>query len=75
MNEEQRFQRLPSSTNAVESHNWLSKTGRPEILCIAMLTTYKVDMAWHWSTCSKGEHPNWLSVQQFEEATEAREDR
>ena len=44
MSEEQ-FQELPSTTNAVESHNRLSKTGKPEILRVAMLTTYKVDMA------------------------------
>lgn len=44
MSEEQ-FHKLPSTTNAVESHIRLSKTGKPEILRVAMLTTYKVDMA------------------------------
>ena len=39
------FLRLPTSTNAVESHNRLSKVDRPEILRVAMLTTYKVDMS------------------------------
>ena len=42
---EEHFQKLPSTTNAVESHNRLSKIGKPEILRVAMLTTYKVDMA------------------------------
>lgn len=42
---EEEFQQLPSTTNAVESHNRLSKTGKPEMLRVAMLTTYKVDMA------------------------------
>ena len=41
----ERFNALPSSTNAVESHNRLSKKQHPEILKVAMLTTYKVDMA------------------------------
>ena len=44
MNEEE-FKRLPTSTNAVESHNRLSKIDKPEILCVALLTTYKIDMA------------------------------
>ena len=44
MSEEQ-FMHLPSTTNAVESHNRLSKMSNPEILRVAMLTTYKVDMA------------------------------
>jgi hypothetical protein len=42
---EERFRSLPNTTNAVESHNRLSKVDRPEILRIAMLTTYKVDMS------------------------------
>ena len=41
----EQFKTLPNSTNAVESHNRLSKTPKPEILSAAMLTTYKVDMA------------------------------
>ncbi len=44
MSEEQ-FLKLPKTTNAVESHNRLSKVDKPEILRIAMLTTYKVDMS------------------------------
>ena len=44
MSEEQ-FLKLPKTTNAVESHNRLSKVGKPEILRVAMLTTYKIDMA------------------------------
>ena len=42
---EEEFRKLPTSTNAVESHNRLSKANQPEILKVAMLTTYKVDMA------------------------------
>ena len=44
MNEEE-FKRLPTSTNAAESHNRLSKIDKPEILCVALLTTHKIDMA------------------------------
>ena len=43
--DEEQFRTLPTSTNAVESHNRLSKADKPEILRVAMLTTYKVDMA------------------------------
>ena len=42
---DERFQNIPNSTNAVESHNRLSKLSKPEVLCAALLTTYKVDMA------------------------------
>lgn len=42
---DEQFQNIPNSTNAVESHNRLSKLSKPEILCAALLTTYKVDMA------------------------------
>ena len=42
---EQQFQSLPNTTNAVESHNRLSKADQPEMLKIAMLTTYKIDMS------------------------------
>ena len=42
---EEQFQNIPTSTNAVESHNRLSKLSKPEVLCAALLTTYKVDMA------------------------------
>ena len=41
----EQFTALPNTTNAVESHNRLSKTTHPEILKVAMLTTYKVDMS------------------------------
>ena len=44
MSEEQ-FCNLPMTTNAVESHNRLSKIDKPEILRVAMLTTYKIDMS------------------------------
>lgn len=43
--DEEQFKQLPTSMNAVESHNRLSKAYKPEILRVAMLTTYKVDMA------------------------------
>lgn len=42
---EEEFKSLPTSTNAVESHNQLSKVDKPEILSVALLTTYKIDMA------------------------------
>lgn len=42
---EENFNKLPTSTNAVESHNRLSKANKPEIIRVAMLTTYKVDMS------------------------------
>ena len=44
MSEEQ-FRKLPTTTNAVESHNRLSKTEYPEILRAAMLSTYKINMS------------------------------
>ena len=37
---DEQFNVLPNSTNAVESHNRLSKLSQPEILNAAMLTTY-----------------------------------
>ncbi len=40
MSEEQ----FDTTSNAVESHNRLSKTGKPEMLRVAMLTTYKIDI-------------------------------
>lgn len=43
--DEARFNRLPSSTNAVESHNRLSKGTTPDVLRVAMMSTYKVDMS------------------------------
>lgn len=39
------FDRLPSSTNAVESHNRLCKGSTPDSLNVAMMATYKLDMA------------------------------
>lgn len=42
---EEEFTSLPTSTNAVESHTQLSKHDKAEILCVALLTTYKIDMA------------------------------
>ena len=39
------FKKLPNSTNAVESYNRCSKTPKPDILKVAMLYTYKLDMA------------------------------
>ena len=39
------FDRLPTTTNAVESHNCLSKNGKLDILRVAMMSTYKIDMS------------------------------
>ena len=39
------FHRLPNSTNAVESYNRLCKGPTPDVLSVAMMTTYKLDMA------------------------------
>ena len=39
------FDRLPTTTNAVESHNRLSKNGKPDILRVAMMSMYKIDMS------------------------------
>lgn len=39
------FNSLPNSTNAVESHNRCSKGTAPDILKVALLSTYKQDMA------------------------------
>lgn len=38
------FATLPTSTNAVEAHNRISKASTLESLSVAMLTTYKEDM-------------------------------
>ena len=38
------FASLPTSTNAVEAYNRISKSSTPEPLNIAMLMTYKEDM-------------------------------
>ena len=43
--EKQSFMKLPSSTNAVESYNRISKQQKPGILKVAMMYTYKQDMA------------------------------
>ena len=39
------FQSTPNDTNAVESHNHCSKGSKPDILKVALMSTYKVDMA------------------------------
>ena len=39
------FDTVPNSTNAVESHNRASKGSSPNILKVALMSTYKVDMA------------------------------
>ena len=39
------FPEIPSDTNAVESHNRISKGTSPDVLKVALMTTYKVDMA------------------------------
>ena len=41
----QSFMKLPSSTNAVESYNRISKQQKPDILKVAMMYTYRQDMA------------------------------
>ena len=39
------FYQLPDSTNAVESYNRLCKGPTPDVLSVAMMTTYRLDMA------------------------------
>ena len=39
------FNHLPTTTNAVESHNCLSKNGKQDILRVAMMSTHKIDMS------------------------------
>ena len=39
------FRRLPISKNVVESYNRLCKGATPDVLNVAMMTTYKLDMA------------------------------
>ena len=39
------FDEIPSDTNAVESHNRVSKGSAPDVLKVALMTTYKIDMA------------------------------
>ena len=39
------FSKMPTSTNAVEAYNRVSKSGSTEPLNVAMLGTYKYDMA------------------------------
>lgn len=39
------FQQLPETTNAVESHNRTSKRSTADILKVALMSTYKLDMA------------------------------
>ena len=50
------FASLPTSTNAVEAYNRISKSSTPEPLNIAMLMTYKEDMlaALKHLACLKG---------------------
>ena len=43
--ENEAFGKAPSTTNAVELHNRVSKGTSPDILSVAMMTTYKVDMS------------------------------
>ena len=38
------FDALPDTTNAVESHNRASKGHNPDILKVALMNTYKIDM-------------------------------
>lgn len=39
------FDKIPNTTNAVESHNRCSKGSSPDILKVALMATYKIDMA------------------------------
>ena len=39
------FDKIPNTTNAVESHNRCSKGSTPDILKVALMATYKIDMA------------------------------
>lgn len=39
------FDEIPDTTNAVESHNCCSKGSSPDILKVALMATYKLDMA------------------------------
>lgn len=39
------FDKLSKSTNAVESHNRLSKKRDPDILKVALIATHRIDMA------------------------------
>ena len=39
------FNKLPNTTNAVESHNRCSKGSCPDILKVALMATYKIDMS------------------------------
>lgn len=39
------FAKLPTSTNAVESFNRVSKEKRPDVLKVVMMHTYRLDMA------------------------------
>ena len=41
----EQFNSLPNSTNTVESHNRLTKGVTPNILHVAMISTYKIDMS------------------------------
>lgn len=39
------FDKIPDTTNAVESHNRCSKGSSPDILKVALMATYEIDMA------------------------------
>ena len=39
------FDKIPDTTNAVESHNRCSKGSSPDILKVALMSTYQIDMA------------------------------
>ena len=58
------FEHLPSSTNAVESHNRLSKKRDPNILKVALMSTYKIDMAnaLEHIACTKGISTSYMDM-------------
>ena len=39
------FNKIPDTTNTVKSHNRSSKGSSPDILKVALMSTYKIDMA------------------------------
>ena len=58
------FERLPSSTNAVEFHNHLSKQCDPNILKVPLMSTYKIDMAYALEhiTCMMGISTSYMDM-------------
>ncbi len=62
--ERELFNSLPNSTNAVESHNRLSKNRDPDILKVALIATYKIDMsnALERIACTKGIPTSYLDL-------------